>query len=104
MRKIVLILFIGALLLSAVPGEEFLFESGVAYAQDDWRKEFDDVCSKTQDAMEYSPAELMNFIERCDALKPLIDKLDEPQRTVYLRRLKMCRDLYAFALEYKKNE
>src|SRR5512143_841784 len=67
-----------------------------AYAQDDWRKEFDDVCSRTQEAETLDMEELKEVIERCDALKPRIEKIEESQRKVALKRLKMCRDLYVF--------
>jgi hypothetical protein len=54
--------------------------------------------------MSYSAEELRGLVERCDALRPRLEKLQGPQRKVYLRRLKMCRDLYAFVLEQKENE
>jgi len=104
MRKSALILFMSLSLFNPFHEQVLLFESGNAYALDDWKKEFDAVCSKTQDAMAFTSDELRNFIERCDALKPLMEKLDEPQRTINLRRLKMCRGLYAFVLEIKENQ
>ncbi|MGC2061417.1 MAG: hypothetical protein WA610_00450 [Thermodesulfovibrionales bacterium] len=78
--------------------------SGVAYAQEEWRKEFDDICGKTQDAMIFNPEELKSLVTRCDKIRPLIEKLDETQRKVYLRRLQMCRDLFSFALESKEKK
>jgi hypothetical protein len=77
---------------------------GAGDTQEDWRREFDNLCSKTQDAIEFSPGELRHLIARCDALKPRIEKLDEPQRKVTLKRLQMCRDLYAYVLEAKENQ
>ena len=73
-------------------------------AQETWRKEFDDVCSKTQDAMTFSQEELTDLIRRCDALLPQIEKLDESRKKVYLGRLRMCRGLYAYVLDAKRNE
>jgi len=73
-------------------------------AQETWRKEFDDVCSKTQDDMTFSQEELANLIRRCDALLPQIEKLDETRKKVYLVRLRMCRGLYAYVLDSKRNE
>jgi hypothetical protein len=52
--------------------------------------------------MGFSAEELKSLVLRCDALRSLIEKLDEPQRKVTLRRLQMCRDLYAFVLETKE--
>jgi hypothetical protein len=78
--------------------------SAAGVVQDDWKKEFEDVCSQTQDAMSFTPDELKGFIGRCDALKPRIEKLDESQKKVYLKRLQMCRDLFAFTLESKSGK
>lgn len=71
-------------------------------AQETWRKEFDDICGKTQDAMSFSPEELTDLIRRCDSLRPQIEKLDESRKKVYLGRLRMCRGLYAYVLDEKK--
>jgi TolA-binding protein len=70
-------------------------------APEAWRKEFDDVCSKTQDAMTFSQDELTDLIRRCDALLPQIEKLDESRKKVYTGRLRMCRGLYAYVLDAK---
>jgi len=51
--------------------------------------------------MSFTPDELKSLVGRCDALKPRIEKLEETQRKVYLKRLQMCRDLLAFVLESK---
>ncbi|MDR3762840.1 MAG: hypothetical protein P4M01_01960 [Acidobacteriota bacterium] len=69
-----------------------------------WRKEFDDVCSRTEQAMSFSIEQLTVLVERCDALQPRIDRLEETQRKVYSVRLHQCRGLYAYVLESKKNE
>ncbi len=77
---------------------------GQKEAVPDWQKEFDEICSKTQDAMTFTVAELNTLIQRSDALEPKIEKLDETRRKVYLRRLRQCRGLYAYVLESKKND
>jgi len=76
----------------------------VACAGDDWNTEFEDVCSKSQDAMAYSEDELKALVDRCDKLKPAIEKLEGTKKKVYLKRLQMCRDLFVFTLESKKKE
>lgn len=79
--------------------------AGAASAeQENWQKEFDDVCSKTQDAMIFSQQELKSLVDRCDALEPQIAKLDETRKKVYLKRLQQCRGLYSYVLESKKQE
>lgn len=78
--------------------------AGAAFAGDDWRKEFDEVCAMTQDAMNLTMEELRVLIERCDKLRPSIEALDASDRKVFLKRLQMCRDLYAFVLESKEGK
>ncbi len=88
-----------ALLLFAVLG------SGTAvFGQNDWKAEFDDICSQTDQALTLSQAEISALIERCDKLKPSIEQLEESQKKVYLRRLQLCRNLFAFALDSLKNK
>ena len=84
--------------------EHSFYQLGHVYAQEDWRKEFEDVCSKTQDAMVIPSDELKNLVDRCDRLKPRVEKLDESQRKVYLKRLQLCRDLYFFVLENREKK
>ncbi|MGE5048622.1 MAG: hypothetical protein ACM3PC_08655 [Deltaproteobacteria bacterium] len=69
-----------------------------------WKEEFEEVCSKTQDAMSLDAAELRSLIDRCDKLKPAIEALDESARKVYTRRLSACRELYVFVLETREQK
>lgn len=80
-------------------GPVFQLPPASSFAQEEWKAEFDDVCSKTTDSMSLTKAELKSLIDRCDKLKPRIERLDESAAKVYLKRLKMCRDLYLFVLE-----
>ncbi len=73
-------------------------------AQESWRTEFDNVCSKTDGAMTFSQEELVDLIRRCDTLQPQIEKLDESRKKVYLERLRKCRGLYDYVLDAKKKE
>jgi hypothetical protein len=72
-----------------------------AYGEESWKREFEEVCGNTEDAMKLTQDELKNLIIRCDRLKPAIDSLEETPRKVYLKRLQMCRNLLAFVLETK---
>lgn len=85
-------------------GNRGVIQVSPAYAQEDWRTEFDELCSKTQDAMVFTDNELKDLVIRCDRLKPQIEKFDESQRKVYLKRLQMCRDLYIFVLESREKK
>ncbi len=71
-------------------------------AAQDWKKEFEEVCAKTQDAMALPLDELRTLVARCDRLTPQIERLDESQRKVYSRRLQVCRDLYQFVLDSRE--
>jgi hypothetical protein len=73
-----------------------------AAARDGWRKEFEEVCAKTQDAMVLTATELRSLVDRCDRLKPQVEALGESERKVYSRRLSACRNLYAYVLESKQ--
>jgi len=74
------------------------------YGENDWRTEFDETCSKTTDSMMLSVNELTTLVQKCDRLQKLIEAEDETVRKVYLKRLQMCRNLYVFVLDTKKNE
>lgn len=108
MNRLVLSLMLAAtisLLLPALSGTRAMPDaSGIAFAQEDWKKEFEELCARTQDSDSIPADELKKLIERCDHLKQRIEKLDETQRKVYLKRLQMCRDLYAFVLESKEKK
>lgn len=73
-----------------------------APAKDAWKREFEDVCSKTQDAMTLSSDELRSLIERCDKLKPLVEGLADSQRRVFSKRLRDCRAVYQFVLDSRE--
>ena len=100
MRKNV-IWFSVACFLTAGAGFIGLPRFGVVYAQDDWKTEFADICSKTDDPLVLSKEEVKTLIERCDKLKPRMEKLDESTAKVYLKRLQQCKDLFVFVAETK---
>lgn len=91
-------------LAGAVGGQSTGEPASHARPREAWLKEFDEVCSKTDDAMSLTPEQLTSLIQRCDALLPQIEKLNETRKKVYQGRLKMCRGLYAYVLESKRNE
>lgn len=80
-------------------GNSSFLNLGQAYAAEDWKAEFDNICSKTDTATELTKDELKDIIARCDKLNKVIETLDETTRKVYLKRLKMCKDLFIFVLE-----
>jgi hypothetical protein len=106
-RGIALVLFMGLVAVIGgvcATGEPASSEAQAVPAQEAWQAEFDDICSRTQNAMTFSLQELADLIQRCDVLIPQIEKLDETRKKVYVGRLRMCRGLYAYVLESKRNE
>jgi len=79
-----------------------LFQGG-ARSEEPWRAEFEQACSKTTNAMTLSVQELNALLERCGALQKIIEAQEESVRKVYLKRLQLCRNLYAYVLDYRKS-
>lgn len=77
---------------------------GIAWPEEEWRPEFEAVCGKTDVSMTLSKEELKDLIKRCEKLEARIGAEEETVRKVYLRRLKMCRDLFGYVLESKESE
>jgi hypothetical protein len=71
----------------------------VAFAEELWKQEFLDICSKTDEAMSFSRDELKRLLQRGENLKPRIEALEETPRKVYMKRLQMCMNLYSFMLD-----
>ena len=91
-------------LLSPAVEQGMLISAGSVYAQEDWKTEFESVCAKTQDPGALSDDELKKLVDRCDKLRLLIEKLEETQRKVYLKRLQMCKNLFSFILESREKK
>lgn len=66
-----------------------------------WQVTFDQTCSKSSESMSLSVDELRTLLDTCSALEKIIEKQDPSVRKVYLKRLQLCRNLYAYMLEYK---
>ena len=86
--------FIPAFLLLSL-----LFGISASFAEDAWMPEFQDICGRTQEADAMSKDELKALLARCEKLKPIIEKSENPQKNVYLFRLEKCRKLFAYMLE-----
>lgn len=78
------------------------FGLSASMAQEEWKAKFEAVCSKTDVAMILSVEELKDLVARCEQLKPKIEVEEESTRKVYLRQLRVCRELYDYVLENKK--
>ena len=110
MKKKVLLAVVSLFLLGYTAETFFFVPSFIAHAQQkrDWKQEFAEVCAGTQNAMLLSVEELQALVKRCAALEERLDELNgqegKTERKVYTKRLKMCRDLYQFTLDYMKRQ
>ena len=104
MKPAMLLFAICMAVASLCAGQNAPSENASGTSVEEWQQQFDEVCSKTQDAMTLSAEELKSLIQRCDVLEPQIQKLDETRKKVYLRRLGQCRGLYAYVLEAKQKD
>ena len=106
MKNLLLFSSVTFLMLLFIQGNSMVGTLDSAYAQQEWKQEFADVCAETQNAMTLSVSELKSHIERCDKLFERLDELNGMEggsaKKVYAKRLKMCRDLYEFTLEHKE--
>ena len=103
MKKILLYLLL-AMALSGGFQPLFLGSADAAESVEPWKAEFDAVCGQTDNAADMTVAELKKALATCDALKPKIEALEASPRKVYLKRLQMCRNLFAYLLEGKEKK
>lgn len=73
-----------------------------AWPEVSFKHEFEDICSRTSEAESLAIEELNMLIVRCDKLRTLIEKEGDPERTIYLKRLRMCKALFVYVLESTK--
>ena len=102
--RVVCLLLAGSLLCLAGQPTPSLLLLPAAAAEEGWKTEFESVCGATDNAMSLSTDDLRKALERCDRLKEQIDRLESSPRKVYLKRLQMCRDLFAYVLASKQRE
>jgi hypothetical protein len=93
-RLLLVLLALGA----ALPAGAQAADPPAAPAPAGWKGEFEAICARTQDAMALPADELRALVERCDRLAPAVEALAEPERRVFSRRLRACRELYAYVL------
>ena len=98
------VLMLGVMIIQPSPLLRNSLSVTPAYGDEGWKDKIGELCSKTDVAMGLSPAELKALIAGCDQLSPVIEALEETPRKVYRKRLKMCRDLFAYVLETKESK
>jgi len=102
--KNVLFLLMVVIMVTGSLQSHCVSEIAAAESVESWKMEFDRVCGQTDSAADMSAAELKKALEMCDALKPQIEALEATPRKVYLKRLQMCRNLFAYLLDGKEKK
>lgn len=102
LKRFAITVGVAALLGAGGGGPVVLPPAAQAAPAEAWRAEFEAVCGKTGEATSLSIEELTKLIERCEKLKPAVDKLEETERKVYQRRLQLCCDLFKYVRASKE--
>lgn len=76
----------------------FLFSGGgnLLHADNSWLNGFEKICIHTADAGNLSTTELEKLIDDSDALLIRIAASDDPDKKLYLGKLKKCRNFFVF--------
>jgi hypothetical protein len=70
---------------------------GFLYAgNENWRDDFDRICAHTGDAGKLSSKELGALIVESEELLQIVELSDDPEKKIYLIRLKKCRNFFVF--------
>lgn len=71
---------------------------------DEWKKDFERICSQTQVAGDMAYEELEGMVEECGSLLNTITALENPRNKVYIFRLKKCRNFYQYTIDLKDRD
>jgi hypothetical protein len=85
-----LVMILGIFLASPIP-----------CSAEPWKDAFSRLCGYTEDAGTLPTEELGKIIAECETLLGDIEKLDVPDKKVYLFRLQKCRNFYQYTLELR---
>lgn len=80
-----------------------LLDSPLSHAAS-WKEDFERICSYADDVTELDPANLTALISESDQLLKAIEALGDPQKKVYIFRLKKCRNFFQYMLDLKASE
>jgi len=70
----------------------------------DWRTEFDDLCSQVPNGTSLSREELLSLIDRTDTLIERLKEMDLESKDIFLFRLKKCRSFFQYMIDLKELE
>ncbi|NOY52312.1 MAG: hypothetical protein GXP58_01675 [Deltaproteobacteria bacterium] len=88
MRKsilLLLLLFLSLSLVIGVPAET-------------WKSEFEKICANVPTASSLSTERIRQLIKESNQLTKTVEAVQDPQKKVYLFRLKKCRNFFQFIL------
>ncbi|MEN8134436.1 MAG: hypothetical protein ABFS18_02715 [Thermodesulfobacteriota bacterium] len=85
------ILFFWVLVFLSVGSGGFL-----CAGNENWRDDFDRICAHTADVDKLSSEELDGLIVESGELLQIVESSDDPEKKIYLIRLKKCRNFFIF--------
>lgn len=77
----------------------FLF-TGLCLAGD-WKQDFEEMCGKTERAESMSVDELSTIITECERVQKEAEESTDPQKKIYIFRIKKCLNFYKFMKQTK---
>jgi hypothetical protein len=91
MIRSILILLLSVVFFTAVPCQA-----------DTWKEDFERLCGYTEEATNLSSDQIKELIYESDNLLKRIQKVDLPEKKVYIFRLKKCRNFFEYILSLKE--
>ncbi len=79
-----------------------VLSAGVATAEE-WKDEFDRICSQTFDASSLSTEQLRSLVKDSDELLKRLEKISAAEKKVYSLRLEKCRNFFAYMIEVRES-
>lgn len=69
-----------------------------------WKEDFERLCGYTEEASSLSTDQIQELIQESDRLLKTLETVNEPEKKVYIFRLKKCRNFFEYILDLREAE
>ena len=69
-----------------------------------WKDDFERLCSYTEEASSLSTDQIQELMQESDRLLKTLETVNEPEKKVYIFRLKKCRNFFEYILDLREAE
>jgi len=69
-----------------------------------WKEDFKRLCGYTEEASSLSTDQIQELIQESDRLLKTLETLNDPEKKVYIFRLKKCRNFFEYILDLREVE